>query len=242
MSRAGTKTIAATALLIFLSGAVSSRATALDKEVCDVAADSALGVEDYATAVTLHRKLLSSHPNVALAHYHLGFAYGMLGREADEISEYHAAVNLRLQKWDLFLNLGLAYLGQHELASATAALETAASLGPEHPETHFNLAVVYERQNRLPDALREITVSRGLAPDDLDAANTNAIICAELDDLACAHDIWTSLIQRAPDYAPARSNVVILRRRTTLIVQSRQHRGLPYSQRDTAGHQLYDVR
>ena len=37
-------------------------------------------VEDYSSAVTLHRKFLSSHPNDALAHYHLGFAYGMVGR------------------------------------------------------------------------------------------------------------------------------------------------------------------
>jgi Flp pilus assembly protein TadD len=237
MSRAGIKTIAATALLIFLSAAVSSWAFARKEEVCDVAADSALGVEDYATAVTLHRKLLGSHPNDALAHYHLGFAYGMLGRDADEISEYLAAVNLGFQKWDLFLNLGQAYLERHELAHATAALQTAASLGPEHAETHFNLALVYARRNRLPEALREITASRRLAPEDLDAGNTNAIICAEMDDLSCAQDTWTDLIQRAPDYAPARRNIVILRRRTTLIVQSKQHQELPDSQPEvTAGH------
>jgi Flp pilus assembly protein TadD len=163
--------------------------------VCDVTADFALGREDYSTAVTLHRELLSSHPNDALAHYHLGFAYGMVGRAGEEISEYLAAVNLGLDKWDLFLNLGLAFLGQHELAKATAALETAVLLGPEHAETHFNLALVYERQNRLQEALQEITTSRRLAPEDLDAANTNGIICAEMGDLSCAHDVWTHLVQ-----------------------------------------------
>jgi Tfp pilus assembly protein PilF len=87
--------------------------------------------------------------NDALAHYHLGFAYGMVGRDAEEISEYLWAAKLGLHRWDLFLNLGLAYLEQHQLSNATAALETAVFLGPEHPETHFNLATVYERERRL---------------------------------------------------------------------------------------------
>ena len=44
----------------------------------------------------------------ALAHYHLGFAYGMVGRHQEEIDEYRRAVALRLTDWTLFLNLGFA--------------------------------------------------------------------------------------------------------------------------------------
>ncbi len=66
--------IAALALLIFASGIVSSKATAADDRLCDLTADFALGHEDYPTAITLHRRLLQSQPNNALAHYHLGFA------------------------------------------------------------------------------------------------------------------------------------------------------------------------
>lgn len=204
--------IAATALLIFFTVIVPTRAMAADEQICDVAADIALGLEDYPTAITLHKRLLHSDRNDALAHYHLGFAYGMVGRTAEEIKEYLSAIVLGLDKWDLFLNLGLAYLGQDEFAKATVALETAVSLGPEHAETHFNLATVYERENRLRDALQEITISRSLAPEDLDVGNTNAIICAEMGDLVCAHDIWTHLVEAAPDYPPARANLVILNR------------------------------
>ncbi len=213
MSRVATKVRSATVLLILLSAVVvSTRAAAADEEVCDGPADFALGREDYASAVTLHHKHLSSHPSDALAHYHLGFAYGMLGRPADEISEYLAAVNLGLHKWDLFLNLGLAYLEQKQLAEATRALETAALLGPEHAETHFNLALAYERRKSLGQALREIRVSRRLAPNDPDAANTNGIICAEMGNFSCANDVWTHLVQAAPDYAPARANLAMLTR------------------------------
>ena len=170
------------------------------------------GLGDYSTAIELHRRLLLSEGNNAIAHYHLGFAYGMVGLTAEEISEYRAAIGLGLKNWDLFLNLGLAYFDRHELENATAAFETAVALGPQHAETHFNLAVVYERENRLHEALREIVVSLSLAPENLDAANTDAIICAKMGNIVFARNIWTLLVQAAPDYAPARTNLAILNR------------------------------
>jgi Flp pilus assembly protein TadD len=110
------------------------------------------------------------------------------------------------------LNLGLAYYDQHDLPAATAALGTAVLFGPEHAETHFNLAVVYERENRLPEALQEITKALVLEPKDMDAANTHAIIRARMGNLVGARDIWTQLVRTAPDYALARSNLTILNR------------------------------
>jgi Tfp pilus assembly protein PilF len=101
--------IGAVTPLIFVFLVISSRATTFEKQVCDAAADYALGMEDYPTAIRLHRKLLRSSKNNALAHYHLGFAYGMVGRSSEEIKEYRTAATLGLKKWDLFLNLGLAY-------------------------------------------------------------------------------------------------------------------------------------
>jgi Tfp pilus assembly protein PilF len=53
-----------------------------------------------------------------------------------------------LDKWDLFLNLGLAYLGQNNGPTAIKTLQTAVLLGPNHPEAHFNLAIAYEKSSR----------------------------------------------------------------------------------------------
>ena len=134
----------------------------------------------------------------------------MTGRETDEINEYLAAVRLGLDKWDLFLNLGLVYLGQNDGPKAIKMLQTAALLGPKHPEAHFNLAIAYEKGNRLREALQEIIVSLRLAPEDPDERNTKGIICAELKNLVCARDEWAHLVQVAPNYAPARVNLAIL--------------------------------
>lgn len=202
--------LAVVALLMLFSALTSNAAVAANASACDVAADVALEVGDYPTAIKLHQRLLRSEANNALAHYHLGFAYGMAGLTAEEIGEYRIAIGLGFRKWDLFLNLGLAYADRRDLDDAAAALETAVSLGPEHAETHFNLAVVYERENRLSEALEQIIAALVLAPGDLDAANTDAIICARMGDLASARSIWAQLIRVAPDYAPARTNLALL--------------------------------
>ena len=201
---------AAIALVLSLPCAASSWAAASKEEICDVDADFALGLEDYPAAITLHRKVLRPHNDNALAHYHLGFAYGMTERKTDEISEYLTAARLGLDKCDLFLNLGLAYLGQNDGPKAIKTLQTAVLLGPDHPEAHFNLAIAYEKGNRLREALQEIIISLHQTPEDPDERNTKGIICAELGNLVCARDEWAHVVQVAPNYAPARANLAIL--------------------------------
>jgi tetratricopeptide (TPR) repeat protein len=201
---------AALALQVLILGSGASNAATPEEQICDVTADSALGLENYPAAIALHRKVLQSHPDNALAHYHLGFAYGMIGRGSEEVSEYLKAASLGLREWDLFLDLGLAYLDQQDYLKAVSALETSVSLGPQHPEAHFNLALAYEKAGRLNDAMKEITSSLRIAPADLDIRNTKAIICAEVGNLKCAHDEWTALLQIAPNYVPARTNLATL--------------------------------
>jgi Flp pilus assembly protein TadD len=212
MCKVSTKVCILTAALLVLCSASASEtmATTIDGQLCDAAADIALEVGDYPMAIELHSMYLRSKRNDALAHYHLGFAYGMEGHVAEEIDEYHKAMALGFHKWDLYLNLGLAYCDRHEFENAMTALKTAVSLGPEHAETHFNLAVVYERENQLDEALHEIITSLVLAPEDPDALNTDAIICAKMGNLVFARNIWTQLTQAAPDYAPARTNLALL--------------------------------
>src|SRR5271156_3680029 len=70
--------------------------TLTDAQICDLDADFALGREDYPAAIILHRKLLQTQPDNALAHYHLGFAYGMTGRTSEELTEYLTAARLGL--------------------------------------------------------------------------------------------------------------------------------------------------
>src|SRR5208283_631647 len=117
----GGKLVAIVSLMLMMglgSMPIVQAATADRDQVCNPTADYFLGSEDYAEAARLHRALIKQHPNDALAHYHLGFAEGMMGDQADEIDQYQTAVRLGLNDWGLYLNLGRVYLEKGNLEPA----------------------------------------------------------------------------------------------------------------------------
>jgi tetratricopeptide (TPR) repeat protein len=161
------------AAVLLLSFRIGSDAIAgrVEEQICDVGADYSLGVEDYAEAIRLHREVLHKNPDNALTHYHLGFAEGMIGNRAAEVSKYQRAEALGLKDWDLFLNLGLAQFEVGDLDEATESLRKVVLLGEQHSESHFNLALAEERRGMLADAERETLRSLLLAPGEPDARN-----------------------------------------------------------------------
>jgi Flp pilus assembly protein TadD len=201
-----------TATLFFLTFLIADKSSAgvAEDQVCDVAADYSLGVEDYSEAIRRHVQVLSEHPDNALAHYHLGFALGMVGNEMAEIREYQRAEALGLTSWDLFLNLGLAQLENGDLDAATASLRRAVLFGENHSESHFNLALVEERRGMLTDSEHETLASLSLNPEQPDARNLLGVIYAHQGETASASRVWHELIRDMPDYEPARTNLSIL--------------------------------
>lgn len=201
----------ASAILLLLLGiARNASADGSEQQVCDVGADYALGVENYPEAVRLHAEVVRKRPDDALAHYHLGFAEGMMGNRTAELKEYQRAAALGLGNWDLFLNLGLAELENGDLDAATDSLRRAVLLGEDHPESHFNLALVYERRGLLADAEREMLASLRLNPRQPDARNSLAVIYAEERKSVRAAMVLRELVRETPDYEPARKNLALL--------------------------------
>ena len=183
-----------------------------DDQVCDPLADYFLGMENYPEAIRRHIEVLREHPDNALAHYHLGFSYGLTGQHEKELREYQKAVDLGLSDWELFLNLGLLYLEGRHLDAATQVLRLATLLAPAQPETHFNLGLAYEQRGMLSQAEQEMLVAVRLDPRQADAHNTLGVIYAEQGNYDQARAVWTELVDEVPDYAPARDNLAILKR------------------------------
>src|SRR5271156_4424586 len=181
-----------------------------EQQVCDVSADYSLGIEDYSEAIRRHIDVVRKHPDNALAHYHLGFALGMADDRMSELREYQQAEALGLRTWDLFLNLGLAQLENGDLDAATDSLRHAVLLGEDHSESHFNLALVYQRRGMLTDAQHEILASLLLNPGQPDARNLLGVTYAQEGESARASLIWRELVREVPDYEPARANLAIL--------------------------------
>jgi tetratricopeptide (TPR) repeat protein len=180
-------------------------------QVCDPVADYFLGMEDYPEAVRRHQEVIKEHPDNALAHYHLGFAQGLMGQHQLELAEYQKAVQLGLSDWDLFLNLGLLYLETDQLDTAAKVLQLATLLAPEHPETHYNLGLAYERRGKLKQAEQEILLSLRLEPSQTDARNQLGVIYAEEGNFPRARGEWQELADSAPGYSPALANLALLR-------------------------------
>ncbi len=183
-----------------------------DKQVCDPVADYFLGMEDYPEAIRRHQMVIRAHPTNALAHYHLGFAYGLMGQREFELKEYQKAVALGLNDWELFLNLGLLEFDSGYLRTATEVLKLATLLGPQRPETHFNLGLAYERGGMFAEAEQEMLLSLQLDPRQADVRNSLGVIYAEEGRYLLAHEEWTDLLSTEPSYTPARSNLAILER------------------------------
>jgi tetratricopeptide (TPR) repeat protein len=202
----------------------SAKSSSYDEQVCDPLADYFLGMEDYPEAIRRHRVVINSDPANALAHYHLGFAYGVVGQHRQELAEYQKAIGLGLDDWQLFLNLGLLYLESGQTRDATEVLRLAALLGPERPETHFNLALAYERRGALAQAEQEALLSLQIDPSQPDARNTLGAIYAEEGKYVRASQEWNELVGDIPDYAPARTNLAILQH-----VESSGSKGAPDS-------------
>ncbi len=181
-----------------------------EAQLCDAGADYFLRTENYPEAIRLHREVLRKHPENALAHYHLGFAEGMVGDRIQELNEYRRAAALGLRSWDLFLNTGLAQFEDGSLESATDALRLAVRLGPNRPESHYDLGLIYERRDMLTEAEQEMLATLRLDPDQLDARNMLGIIYARQGQRNRATDQWRDLLRDAPGYGPARANLAIL--------------------------------
>ena len=187
-----------------------------EQQVCDVGADYPLGVEDYLEAIRLHIEVVRKQPANALAHYHLGFALGMLGDRLAEVREYRQAETLGLTSWDLFLNLGLALIDSGDLDAATENLRRAVVFGGDHFESHFNLALVDERRGMLADAEHETLEALRLNPEQPDARSLLGAVYAQEGDTASAFLVWSELVRDVPDYEAARKNLANMGNRTRL--------------------------
>jgi len=185
-------------------------AASTEEQICDLDADYSLGVGDYPEAIRLHREIVRQSPRNALAHYHLGFALGMMRYREAEVREYQRAAALGLRNWDLFLNLGLAQADNGDLRAATDSLRRAVLLGKDHSESHFNLALVYERRGMLIDAERETQATLRLSSGQPDARNLLGVIYADEGENVRASVIWRELVRDDPDYEPARTNLALL--------------------------------
>ncbi|MEM7254896.1 MAG: TIGR02466 family protein [Pseudomonadota bacterium] len=101
---------------------------------------------DIATAEQLFRQSVAADPNFSTGHAALGVALQQLGRPADAVEHYRAALKHQPEDVQTLYNLGTAHKAAHDLHSAETAYARAAALAPHDPD---NLAALGRTQIEL---------------------------------------------------------------------------------------------
>ncbi len=106
-------------------------------------------------AVPAYRQALSLNANDAEAHYRLGQCYERVNQLQPALHEYQEAVRLAPKQVVMQVALGQLALRMNQLPLAEHALVQALFINAADHNTRFLLCQVYERENKLDDALRE---------------------------------------------------------------------------------------
>ena len=168
------KSIIAPLFFLFLSAGCSighlGQSPSKIQIICDKEADFHLEKGDWDKAIESHERIIHERPNFALAHYHLGYAYGFKERHDKEIEEYEKAIQLGLKKFDLFYNLGMAYseyLGDYD--KALEVFKQAERMDPKNNEIHYALGLAYWFKEAESEAVAELLKTINLNPRHIEA-------------------------------------------------------------------------
>lgn len=105
----------------------------------------------FEAALTPLQKFLAEKPDIAWAHFQLGYAYTVLKRSDEARAEYERATALDPKMSEAFLNLGIL-LTEKDPAAAVAPLHRAVDLLPSQSRPRFLLGYALERSGDIPAA------------------------------------------------------------------------------------------
>jgi tetratricopeptide (TPR) repeat protein len=171
-----------------------------DRWICPEYADLPLRQGQFEMAIEKHLIVLAQDPDNAVAHYHLGYAYGQLGLHPDEIAQYLRAVDLGMEKGDLFYNLGMSYMQLEEYLRAEQAFLRAVDIEPDYGENHRGLGLAHFKQEHYHEAIVSCRRATTLEPNDPDSWHCLALAAAKSDEVGESWNAVKELRKLDPDY------------------------------------------
>jgi len=131
-------------------------------------AQAALDKNDYNAAIPLLQKFLAEKPDVAWAHFQLGYAYTALKQADQARAEYEKAVALDPKMTEGQLNLGILLL-EKDPGAAVEPLRKAVELSPSQSRPRYLLGLAQERTGDWQGAAGSFEGAARLDPKDEDA-------------------------------------------------------------------------
>src|SRR6202035_539084 len=124
---------------------------------------------NFEAAIAPLQKFIAEEPDLAFAHFQLGYAYTALTRNNDAQAEYGRAIALDPKMSEAYLNLGILLLDKQEYGAAVTPLSKAVELLPAQSRPRSLLAVAQDRSGDKEGAARSFEGVLHLEPNDLTA-------------------------------------------------------------------------
>jgi len=124
---------------------------------------------NFESAIAPLQKFIAEEPEVAFAHFQLGYTYTALKRSDEARAEYERAIALDPKMPEAYLNLGILLLDKQQYAAAVTPLTKAVELLPAQSRPRSLLAVAQERSGDQEGAARSFEGVLHLDPNDLTA-------------------------------------------------------------------------
>ena len=122
---------------------------------------------NFEAAIVPLQTFIAEKPELAYAHFQLGYAYTALKRSDDARVEYERAIALDPKMPEAYLNLGVLLLDKQQYAAAVAPLSKAVELLPAQSRPRSLLAVAQDRSGDQDAAARSLESVLHLDPNDL---------------------------------------------------------------------------
>ncbi|HOB01275.1 MAG TPA: tetratricopeptide repeat protein [Casimicrobium huifangae] len=150
----------------------------------------------------LDRVIAISPQPVADAHYHRALALAALGRDADAIADYQAALRLKPGFAAAHNNLGVLLRRAGELAAADASFAAALQIDPAHVDARYNRALTAFQRGDLALAQTLLRECIKRAPDHDGARATLVDVLTDLGERAEALTLARASVKRLPTSPP----------------------------------------
>jgi Flp pilus assembly protein TadD len=128
-------------------------------------AQAAIDKNDYNAAIPPLQKFIAEQPDVAFAHFQLGYAFTALKRTDEARTEYEKAVALDAKMPEAQLNLGLLLL-ETDAPAAVAPLTKAVELLPSQSRPRYLLGLAQQRSGDPKSAAESFEGAARLDPKD----------------------------------------------------------------------------
>jgi tetratricopeptide (TPR) repeat protein len=150
--------------------------------IAGLTVDSYAQTSTWRDSETVWTQALASTPNNAIAHNGLGDALMMKGHTDEAITEFHKAIDLCPDCWEIYFNLGHALAKKSDWTDAIAAYTASmqAWIKP-NPRNHNDLGICLAQVGKKDEAAVQFREALRIDPNFADAHRNLAVILLQLD-------------------------------------------------------------